>query len=218
MERNLEQRPESLESLPKEIKKAVFIMYPDFRVTEGPDPKVIVDGKNPSDFAQEVFNRYEKILQAYKKNGFKIIGIVYNDTLPDKFSPLYPQKEFDTLLPVKTNIEKWDHENHQSLLEETLEKINFSKEAKIIVGGYHSQDCVKTMGEILKKRSLKVKINAELTEKQGEMFTFIRKANRVFSSSLKESQGDSQTFEQEIKDNREIKKYEIRRINSLLKK
>jgi len=218
MERIIEEKPESIKSPERGIEKAVFIMYPDIRTTEGPDPRTVIDGKHMSYFCQKVFDRYEKILQAYKRNGFKIIGVVYNDTLPDKFSPLYPQKEFDLLLPISTNFEGWNHEKHEQLLHGVLEKINLSEGAKIILGGYHAEDCVFTMGKLLKRKSLKVKINAELTEEQGKLFVMLREANKIFSSSSGKTPEVKEVFEEEIKDNKQIRKRETRRIASLLKK
>lgn len=218
MERIIEEKPESIKSPERGIEKAVFIMYPDVRTTEGPDPRTVIDGKHASYFCQKVFDRYSQILQAYKRNGFKIIGVIYKDTLPDKFSPLYPQNDFDELLTLSKTIDEWTHENHKELLEEALEKINLLKRAKIILGGYHAGDCVLTMGKVLKRKSLKVKINAELTEEQGKLFVMLREANKIFSSSSGKTPEVKEVFEEEIKDNKQIRKRETRRIASLLKK
>lgn len=142
MERFFKENQESLKSPEKSINKAVLIMYPDIRTTRPAENLLIKENHFPSSFYQGVHEKYEKTIQAYKRNGFKIIGVVYNDTLPDKFSPLYPQKEFDLLLPVATDIKNWKHSKHESLLAEVLEKINLSPKAKIILGGFHSEDCV----------------------------------------------------------------------------
>ncbi len=218
MERFLEENPESVKPPEKEISKAVFIMYPDMRTTR-PKENIIVDGKSVSHFCQTVFERYEKILQAYKRNGFKIIGVVYNDTLPDKFSPLYPKKEFDELLPVSTDFKGWNHKKHGQWFQEAVKKINLSEKAKVIIGGYHAEDCVLAMGKVLKTKLLNVKINAELTEKQGEMFVMFKEMNKILSSGMGKDNNKEvrEMIREEIDDNKDINRREIRRIASLLK-
>lgn len=149
--------PVSQEVTPQPVSKAVIIMYPDKRTTGGR-----VDSPKTS-LMEYFYDVISKQIARYKKKGFTIFGIVYQDTNPENFSILYPVQEFDKLVAIPRKIDEWKHEEHADLLNEAVGKLNLSETAETIVGGYHAFDCVVEMAKMLKKNNFNVQVNLLLT-------------------------------------------------------
>ncbi|OIP57988.1 MAG: hypothetical protein COX79_00830 [Candidatus Levybacteria bacterium CG_4_10_14_0_2_um_filter_36_16] len=149
--------PVSAEVVSQPVSKAVIIMYPDGRITGGRNdiPK--------TSLVEDFYSVVSKQIARYKKKGFTIFGIVYQDTTQENFSVLYPVHEFDRLVEVPRKIDEWKHEEHEDLLDEVIGKLNLSETAETIVGGYHALDCVVEMAKVLRRNNFNVQVNPLLT-------------------------------------------------------
>ena len=142
----------------------VVIMYPDVRTTGG--FRMTTD-EIKSTLEGNFHSAVQRLLKRYKRNGAQITGIVYQDTSPDNFSPLFPREGFDSLVSVPVNFADWHRVDHSDLLESIYKKLGIS--GNTVVGGYHAFDCVAKMIQVLENKGHKVKPNLLLTNELGEL-------------------------------------------------
>lgn len=169
-----------------ETDKLVVIMYPDCRTTGGiPGPN---NGRTPPDrlLSDEFFRTADRLLGRYKNQGYQVYGVIYMDTEPENFSPLYPITRFDELIPVNTDLEHWDREEHQELLEEVATRLHISPGTKTIIGGYHAFDCVAQMVKVLRDKGYQVAPNLLLTNELGPLLVAHRIKRMMGSMCRKE--------------------------------
>lgn len=154
-----------------EVDRVVIIMYPDCRTTGG-NPRS-TNGRTPPDglLSDEFFRTTNSLLGRYKNQGYRVYGIVYADTEPENFSPLYPYARFDELVPVNVTLEHWTRDRHRELLEDVVVRLHIDPGAKTIVGGYHTFDCVAKIVKVLRDKGCQVTPNLLLTNELGPLLT-----------------------------------------------
>ncbi len=100
----------------------------------------------------------ETIDKRYRKKGYKIVYVIY----PDKEIYGVKLEENDTI--IKTNI-TFDEviKNHKYPSEEDIiEKIGHVNE--LVVGGYHSTDCVRRTSEVALEKGIDTLVDLDLTD------------------------------------------------------
>src|SRR5258708_7574934 len=162
-----------------EANKAVIIMYPDCRTTGGNPGRD--NGRIPSDrlLSSGFFKNADRLLGRYQDQCYQVYGVVYKNTQPENFSPLYPYSRFDELIPLKVDLKHWKRERHRELLEEMLLKLPIVPEAKTIVGGYHTFDCVALMARILSDKGFAVSADLRLTTELGRFLLIAHKVKQM---------------------------------------
>lgn len=138
----------NIESEIKKSEKSVIIMYPDSRTTRG---QYITQENIDGTFEAIFLYTVNKILSKYSKQGYDIKGIIYQDTFPNNFSPIYPISQFDQLIPLPVSATEWKGNKHKEYLESIYETLQIKENSPVIVGGYHSSDCVQVMTSFFKK-------------------------------------------------------------------
>lgn len=122
------------------VSKTVVVLFPDIRTTGG------LSKTSPDYVATlltgQFFSTVEKLLKRYKREGFKIIGVLYNDSTHETFSGLFPEETFDGLVRLEEDFDHWSHEDYNKELPEVINAFNLVPQAHVIVGGYHAKDCV----------------------------------------------------------------------------
>ncbi len=156
----------NIESEIKKSEKSVIIMYPDSRTTGGQyiTPENI-DGTLEAIFLYTV----NKMLSKYSRQGYDIKGIIYQDTFPNNFSPIYPISQFDQLIPLPVSALEWKSNKHKEYLEAIYEILQIKEKSTVVVGGYHSSDCVQVMTSFLRDKKHAAKPNLLLTNALGEV-------------------------------------------------
>lgn len=167
-----------------EVDKVVIIMYPDCRNTGGNPGHN--NGRTPPYrlLSDEFFITTDRLLGRYKNQGYRVYGVIYTDTEPENFSPLYPFTRFDELIPVNTDLEHWDREKHRELLDDVIIRLHISPETRTIVGGYHAFDCVAQMVKVLRDKGCQAAPNLLLTNELGPLLVAHRIKRMVGSIHL----------------------------------
>lgn len=184
--------------------RALIILFPDTRTVGGPN---YLSERELTPFEQRLRNTSEAIIKRYKRNGFKIIGVVYKDTSDHYFSHYYPDAEFDQLIPMQLTFSEWSHPRYKSGIPELTESMNFKESAKILIGGYHATDCIAQFTAFLQDQGLDAEADLRLSDKLPalQLLHMGRNATRLLDDEVAWQDYQSwQRVKQEVED--EIRK------------
>lgn len=111
----------------------------------------------------------EAIQKRYRNNGFQVVFVIY----PDKeFYGILPQqgdKIIYTDIPFKL-VSGYNLDGSKKLEDEIvypneqmiINQLGDTRE--LVIGGYHSQDCVRRVGEVAKENDINVIVDLDMTE------------------------------------------------------
>ncbi|HVZ11406.1 MAG TPA: hypothetical protein VG965_00040 [Patescibacteria group bacterium] len=148
------------------VSRAVLVLFPDSRTTGNFHGQ---DGYVPY-MANSFRNSTDRVLKRYRSQGYKTIGLTYQDTGDENFSYLYPREAFDELLIWSMSFAdlvgsgKDFHKSYNESFPEFLEKLNLADGADVVVGGYHAADCVPNFSNWLRSENHNPRIDLRLTD------------------------------------------------------
>ena len=149
------------------IARAVIVLFPDIRTTG--DFAKYQDEYVP--FLAQRFRDVSGLLLArYKRQGYRIFGLVYQDTDDANFSYLYPQESFDELIVWNQSFrdlaKKKDEfrELYEGSFPQFTRALNLENLGEIVIGGYHAEDCVSNYAGYLYSSGYKTRIDLRLTD------------------------------------------------------
>ena len=168
------------ENLKLGVSNAIIVLFPDIRTTGG---KLGYVGK--SGLTKEFRDTIEKLLARYKRQDFRTIGVLYRDSTPETLSGLYPESSFDELIKMDTDFKQWTRERYEEELPSIIKALNLTPGAQVIVGGYHSKDCVVSMTAALLKESFNASTDLRLTD-QLSFLLLSHKARRMLPEGARD--------------------------------
>lgn len=151
------------------ISRAVIIMFPDARTTDGVTPALTREF--PDTLPGQFFSTTQKILGRYKHEGYTVLCTVYDDTASETASGLYNLQLFDQLIPSGSTFAKWNREDYLSKLPTIIDAFNLVPQASVVVGGYHAEDCVVEMTGALRRLGYRSSIDLRLTNELPFLLT-----------------------------------------------
>ena len=143
---------------------ALVILFPDARTTYLPsnEPELT---KDP--MVNTYRNTSIKLLERYRQQGYLTTAFIYADTSEEDYSYNYPPQSFSTVITSQLTFGSWTRKNYQ---DELLSLIpSYFQGTRLVVGGYHADDCVATFTAAARNFGLAAKVDLRLTDK----FTFL---------------------------------------------
>lgn len=154
----------SPETNKRPINKLVFIVFPDARTTGGPtrDRRTEI---GLLVLEEKFLEASTKIIEKYKKQGFKVVSLLYSDSNEKNSSHLFPQNLFDGSVHLKKPFAKWQRDEYQDELPEIISNLGLSNDAQVIVGGFHATDCLSAAAGAFRNAGFNTKADIRLSDK-----------------------------------------------------
>lgn len=143
--------------------KILFIVFPDNRITGGYSLATLPQEIGALYFEEKFRAITIKLINRYKRNGYKVFGLLYSDSTPETFSMYYPVEDFDSLVKATASVDGWTPKKYKKELPGIIESFNLDPDSNVVIGGYHAEDCVAKAAAAFIKKGFKTSIDLKLT-------------------------------------------------------
>ena len=159
----IEAKNPQIQETEENTSRAFIILFPDIESVGSPKH---LEERELTPFEQEVAKTTKTIINWYKKNGYKIFGVIYSDTSDNnRFSQYFPRESFDHLIPMETTLNDWTHERYNDEIPKIVSSMRLSANAEVYVSGYHLMDCIAQMTARLRDQGFVANVDIKLSEK-----------------------------------------------------
>ncbi len=170
------------------IGKALVVLFPDIRTTGG---QANYTGEHIPLLAEDFRKANAAVMTRYRRAGFTTFGAVYKDTDDQTFSYYYDKTLFDKII-------RWDLKfadivgeafkpAYARFMDNLRQELKTTDDAKVVVGGYHAQDCVLNFAHNLINNNINASIDLRLTNEATFLVVSHAAKRRLPSNLRKES-------------------------------
>lgn len=160
---HIEARANESNEVDRSAPKILFIVFPDNRTTGGYTLATLPQERGAFYLEEKFRATTIKLIDRYKRNGYRVLGLLYSDSTPETFSIYYPVEDFDALVKTTVSINEWTPKKYKKELPKIIESFNLDPDSNIVIGGYHADDCVAKAAAAFIKKGFTVCVDLKLT-------------------------------------------------------